>query len=174
MENKRLRPHMVDLLNLFLEEIGTVLRYQKDSTKGNRVYYDLVTVDDYIDNRGVSPIPHSRKFERLVTKFFRNVFGINIFLNDIQNTVDYLIAYENDDDIIGIARADGTVEYKVINNKRKSPFPVRKHEFDEIEKMLDTWTNVEPLKDDGEIIEEKIFHTTSKEKSVNNSEEKVL
>lgn len=92
-ENNRLRPNMIDTLNIILAESGSCLRYKIKSKTCNIVNYQLIVEDKFIDNTYSSAINYSKNFERQVRNFFREFFDIESL--GYENSVQMLVAYED-------------------------------------------------------------------------------
>jgi hypothetical protein len=94
VENNKLRPVMVEHLNLKLEKEGSCLRYIEKFRDGNVSTYELITEDKYISLKYGCAVNVTDEFETMVRDFFNSYDVINI---GFSNTVKTLFAEVKED-----------------------------------------------------------------------------
>jgi hypothetical protein len=94
MENNKLRPVMVEHLNLKLEKEGSCLRYVEKLRDGNIVTYELITEDKYISLKYGCGVNVTDEFETMVRNFFKS-YGVAS--TGFSNTVKTLFSEVEED-----------------------------------------------------------------------------
>ncbi|GAA0071732.1 hypothetical protein UT300003_32570 [Clostridium sardiniense] len=94
MENKRLRPKMVDELNKKLIRENSCLRYKEISRELGMVCYTLTVVDKYIDDSYECSVGYVEGFDTMVRDFFRERYGVEN--TGYSNAVKQIRAWEED------------------------------------------------------------------------------
>lgn len=86
MENKRLRPKMVEELNKRLIEENTCFRYKEISNEIGMTCYSLTVVDKYINSEYDYSVSYTKEFENMVKGFFKDKYCVEEtgFSNSIQ------------------------------------------------------------------------------------------
>ena len=91
---KKLRPTMVELLNLRLEVDKSCLRYRERHSDSKTITYELVVKDRYVNDEYVHSIDFTKEFEEMVRGFFKKYEVTNI---GYSNTVGTLIAWKEEE-----------------------------------------------------------------------------
>jgi len=88
MDNKnKVKPVMVEHLNLKMEQEGSCLRYVEKFKDGNTVTYELIVKDKYVSLEYRCTVNVTEEFETMVRDFFKIYDVVNIGFSNTVTTL---------------------------------------------------------------------------------------